>query len=217
MTTTPLTATQTQVLQHALDHTDGRIEWFPDSVKGGARKKVLDAMFNRALITPSGNSWCIAAEGYDALGVPRPGTVKVAPLEPSITDPSAHLQSVSQHGASQVLLDEMDAGDPSEVEIDAGNVFDPQIEAAVAAIERQAREEPMAVARTPRTRESSKQATVIAMLKRPDGASIPQICEATGWQSHTVRGTFAGALKKKLGLAITSSKDQGAERVYRLA
>ena len=217
MTTTQLTATQIQVLQHALDDTDGRIDWFPDSVKGGARKKVLDAMFNRALITPSGNSWCIAAEGYDALGVPRPGTVKVAPLEPSITDPSAHLQSVSQHGASQVLLDEMDAGDPSEVEIDAGNVFDPQIEAAVAAIERQAREEPMAVARTPRTRESSKQATVIAMLKRPDGASIPQICEATGWQSHTVRGTFAGALKKKLGLAITSSKDQGAERVYRLA
>jgi hypothetical protein len=217
MTTTQLTATQIQVLQHALDDTDGRIDWFPDSVKGGARKKVLDAMFNRALITPSGNSWCIAAEGYDALGVPRPGTVKVAPLEPSITDPSAHLQSVSQHGVSQVLLDEMDAGDPSEVEIDAGNVFDPQIEAAVAAIERQAREEPMAVARTPRTRESSKQATVIAMLKRPDGASIPQICEATGWQSHTVRGTFAGALKKKLGLAITSSKDQGAERVYRLA
>jgi hypothetical protein len=192
MTTIELTATQTQVLQHALDDTDGRIDWFPDSVKGGARKKVLDAMFRRALITPSGDNWCIAAEGYDALGVPRPDAITATPMEPAVIHAGPE-----QHGVS--------------------NVFDPQIEAAVAAIERHAREEPKAVARTPRTRESSKQARVIAMLKRPDGASIPQICEATGWQSHTVRGTFAGALKKKLGLAITSSKDQGGVRKYRIS
>ncbi len=69
----------------------------------------------------------------------------------------------------------------------------------------------------PRTRDNSKQAQVIAMLKRPQGATIAQICEATGWQSHTVRGTFAGALKKKLGLEITSSKEAGGERVYQIA
>lgn len=68
-----------------------------------------------------------------------------------------------------------------------------------------------------RTREGSKQATVIAMLRRTEGATIAQICEATGWQSHTVRGTMAGALKKKLGLSITSSKEQGADRTYRAA
>ena len=69
----------------------------------------------------------------------------------------------------------------------------------------------------PRTRENSKQAEVIRMLQRPEGATIAQICSATGWQAHTVRGTFAGAFKKKLGLAITSDKAQGGERVYRVA
>ncbi|MBI5920942.1 MAG: DUF3489 domain-containing protein [Betaproteobacteria bacterium] len=68
----------------------------------------------------------------------------------------------------------------------------------------------------PNTREHSKQATVIEMLQRPNGATIHEICEATGWQAHTVRGTFAGALKKKLGLNITSFKDTGASRVYRI-
>ena len=68
----------------------------------------------------------------------------------------------------------------------------------------------------PRTRENSKQAQVIAMLKRPEGTTISQICEATGWQPHTVRGTFAGAFKKKLDLSIVSDKAPGGERVYRI-
>ena len=70
----------------------------------------------------------------------------------------------------------------------------------------------------------SKQALVIEMLKRPEGVTIAQICEATGWQAHTVRGTFAGALKKKLGLAIVSEKIEGpagtpgaGQRLYRIA
>lgn len=73
-----------------------------------------------------------------------------------------------------------------------------------------------AAAKPHRTRENSKQATVIAMLRRPEGATIQQICTTTGWQQHTVRGTFAGAFKKKLGLNITSTKDEGAERTYRI-
>lgn len=68
----------------------------------------------------------------------------------------------------------------------------------------------------PRLRES-KQATVIEMLKHPGGTTIAQVCEATGWLPHTVRGTFAGAIKKKLGLPITSEKPEGGERVYRIA
>jgi hypothetical protein len=55
------------------------------------------------------------------------------------------------------------------------------------------------------------------MLQRPEGASVRQICEVTGWQAHTVRGTFAGAFKKKLGMTITSDKQQGGERIYRVA
>ena len=70
---------------------------------------------------------------------------------------------------------------------------------------------------TPVLRANSKQAQVLAMLHRPEGATLAQICACTGWQKHTVRGTFAGAFKKKLGLDISSTKDQGAERVYRIA
>ena len=73
-----------------------------------------------------------------------------------------------------------------------------------------------AAAKPRRTRDSTKQAQVIAMLRRPAGATIQQIVAATGWQAHTVRGTFAGAFKKKLGLAITSEKPEGGERVYRI-
>ncbi len=69
----------------------------------------------------------------------------------------------------------------------------------------------------PRIRAESKQATVIEMLKHPGGTTIAQVCEATGWLPHTVRGTFAGAIKKKLGLPITSEKPEGGERVYRIA
>lgn len=65
-----------------------------------------------------------------------------------------------------------------------------------------------------RTRDNTKQAAVIAMLRRPEGATIQQIVAVTGWQAHTVRGTFAGAFKKKLGLAITSTKPEDGERVY---
>nr|CUV15840.1 conserved protein of unknown function [Ralstonia solanacearum] len=55
------------------------------------------------------------------------------------------------------------------------------------------------------------------MLRHPEGATISEICKATGWQAHTVRGMFAGALKKKLGLTITSEKTSDGERVYRIA
>jgi hypothetical protein len=56
MTTIQLTHTQNQVLQYALDHNDGQVVWFPESVKGGARKKVLDGLFNRALVTTNNNT-----------------------------------------------------------------------------------------------------------------------------------------------------------------
>ena len=67
-----------------------------------------------------------------------------------------------------------------------------------------------------KTRDNSKQAQLITMLKRPKGASIDEIADALGWQHHTVRGAIAGALKKKLGLAVTSEKIDGRGRVYRM-
>jgi hypothetical protein len=65
-------------------------------------------------------------------------------------------------------------------------------------------------------RQGTKQALLIEMLQRPDGASITEIVEATSWQAHTARGAISGALKKKLGLAITSEKNPERGTVYKL-
>lgn len=70
--------------------------------------------------------------------------------------------------------------------------------------------------KAPRTRDGSKQAQLIAMLRRAKGATIDEIAEAFTWQPHTVRGAIAGALKKKLGLDVSSDKDQKRGRVYRI-
>ncbi len=67
-----------------------------------------------------------------------------------------------------------------------------------------------------KTRANSKQAKLIEMLKRPEGASIGEVAAAFGWLSHTVRGAIAGSLKKKLGLEMTSEKVEGRGRVYRI-
>ena len=73
-----------------------------------------------------------------------------------------------------------------------------------------------ASAPAPKLRENTKQAKLIIMLRRPAGATIADLAKATGWQRHTVRGVLSGALKKKLGLTVTSEKAGGEDRVYRL-
>ena len=68
---------------------------------------------------------------------------------------------------------------------------------------------------------------MIDLLKRPEGATVEQIAEATGWQHHTIRGAISGALKKKLGLTIEATRTRevgpnktgakGSSTVYRIA
>lgn len=199
MSNASLTASQEAILTTAIRDTNGRIEWFPDTIKGGARKKVLDGLFNRALITPDGEGWVVTAEAYDALGIARPriNATRVSRFEAKLDEIIANGEAAQAHDATESAHDATDA----ELEADVATAeasFTPP-------------------AKPPRTRENSKQAEVIRMLQRTDGATIRQICEATGWQQHTVRGTFAGAFRKKLGLNVTSAKEQGAERVYRIA
>ena len=65
-------------------------------------------------------------------------------------------------------------------------------------------------------RSGSKQAQVLAMLRRPKGATVASIMAATGWQKHSVRGFLAGAVRKKLGLTLISEKPDAGPRRYRI-
>lgn len=145
-----LTTTQQAILTHAHEHHDRKVEWFPETLKGGAKAKTLESLTKAGLIAQRKRAIVLTKAGYAALGIDPPSQPAKAP----------------------------------------GEI---------------------------KTRDNSKQAQVIALLKRPEGATIKQICEATGWQQHTVRGAFAGSFKKKLGLVITSNKDDNSERVYRIA
>ena len=64
-------------------------------------------------------------------------------------------------------------------------------------------------------RADSKQASVIAMLRAPAGATIAAMAGATGWQAHSVRGFLAGVVRKKLGLNLISEAGD-AGRTYRI-
>ena len=61
----------------------------------------------------------------------------------------------------------------------------------------------------------SKQATLLDLLGKPEGATLNQLMDATGWQSHSVRGFISGFIKKKRGLTIVSEKREGV-RFYGL-
>ena len=73
-----------------------------------------------------------------------------------------------------------------------------------------------AAAKAPAKHGNTKQAQLIAMLQRSEGATIDELSKKLEWQPHTVRGAIAGALKKRLKLKVSSGKEEGRGSVYRI-
>ena len=188
-----LTERQLELLTKAAQESDGCIE--PHlHLKGGVKVRMIDFFAARGLIAQVGGQWRLTTSAY------------------SVVQGQANLASIT------AAIPSPDTDTP-----------DPELEAAVSAAEAswQAVQtktmDRLTKLEASQMREGSKQALVIEMLKRPEGATIEQISEVTGWQRHTVRGTFSGALKKKLGLTIVSEKITGptgapgaGQRLYRI-
>ena len=134
------------------------------------------------------------AGGQDA----AEGNAPAEAAEPAQAAPTPALRGSLRGAAAAVLV----AWDASP----AQDATDNPISRAIEALRTTLAGKPPRAARKPGTprkpRDGTKQETVLAMLRREDGATIAQICEATGWQQHTVRGFFAG-LKKRQGIEVT--------------
>jgi hypothetical protein len=214
-----LSDTQSIILSAAAQRADGNVLPLPGSLRGGAATKVVAALLARGLIRehivdsprkadaamntiwrnlpePDGRGVLlfITAAGADAIGV-----------EPEAV-PYAFNEGTNSAG-------EPAAGAPTGADDEAS------IEAPAKRRGRPRKTAPTGadVAPAPKTRSGTKQEQVITLLRRKEGATIAQIVAATDWAPHTVRGFFAGALKKKLGLTVTSEKVEGGQRVYRIA
>jgi hypothetical protein len=197
---TKLSDTQVIILSAAAQRDDRNVLPRPGSLRGGAAAKVVGALLSRGLIAETTTDsqtradaalnriWRNEADGRAILLHITDAGLAAIGIEPEAAD-------VANRGATKA---------PVEPEPKKGRG---RKKAAPTGAD---------AAAPSKSRDGTKQATLIAMLRRPEGATVAQISEAREWQPHTVRGAFAGALKKKLGLKITSEKVKGGERIYRL-
>ena len=188
MTTIQLSDTQSVILSAACAREGGLILPITASLKGGAVDMVLTSMIKKGLIEaiPAEVGTPVWREDEDGSPLTLVATTAAYMVLGIETDVDA--DTVPEEEPATDMADEAES---------------PPTDAHVAK-----------PARKPR--EGTKQEALIAMLKRPEGASIAEIMEATAWQAHSIRGFIAGALKKKLGLNVTSEKIEGRGRVYKL-
>ncbi len=190
-----LSDTQLIILSAACAREDRRVLPLPKSLKGGAASKVIEALVAKGLIEE------VEAQKGDLVW--------------QDSNDGRRLTLVATPAADAALDGSMTDAAPAAPQPPA-KAKRARVSATPKAKARKATGAAPAPA-TPKTRPGSKQAQLIAMLKRARGASIAEIAEALDWQPHTVRGAFAGALKKKLGLTIASEPHETRGRVYRIS
>jgi hypothetical protein len=160
------------------------------------------------------------AQRPDNIALPMPKGLHGAAAKMTIT-------KMIEHGWLQEVDANLRRGEPlwretgdghgtTLVVTDAGLLaigIEPVVAKTMAAIREHAAKASEAPQPTPRS--GTKQAMLIEMLQTAEGATIGEIVAATGWLAHTARGAMSGALGKKLGLVVTSEKEEGKGRVYR--
>jgi predicted ArsR family transcriptional regulator len=190
---TKVSDTQAVILSAASQRDDGAVLPLPETlkIKGGAVNKVLGSLKAKGLIDHQG-----APRGDDP---------------PPLRITRAGLQAIG-------VETEDDASEGATPAATAPTAADADGAAPRAKRKARASAKPgkAAPGEKPTPRAGTKQAQMIELLKRPKGATVEQIAAATGWQHHTVRGAIAGALKKKLGLAVESEKIESRGRVYKI-
>jgi hypothetical protein len=191
---TKLSDTQLVILSAAAQREDRNVLPLPGSLRGGAAAKVVGALLSRELIAETTTDSQTKADAA------------LNRIWRNDEDGRAILLHITDAGLAAIGV-EPEGGDSAPEAAD---------EAPSAEVSQDTPTEPAAAPKARSPREGTKQATLIAMLRAPEGATIEEIMAATGWRSHTVRGAMAGALKKKLGLEVTSEKVEDRGRVYRL-
>jgi hypothetical protein len=186
---TQLSDTQALILSAAAQRPDNIALPLPESLRGGAAAKVVGAMLAKGLIEELEVNLRRGEPVWRETGDGHGTTLVATDAGLAAIGIAPEDANVAPAGADVARNDACATNTPTRAEI-----------------------APKAL--TPRT--GTKQAALIAMLRAPGGATIDEIVEATGWQPHTVRGAFAGALRKKLGLEVTSEKVDGRGRVYSL-
>ncbi len=218
---TKLSDAQLVVLSAACQRPDRNVLPLPERIKGGAAHKIITSLLGKQLIeeVAAGPSEPVWRDSEDDSRTTLRATVAAfralgIELEEDVAAGKEQGGGRPLNGGSAVdAVSDQQADTPAQPAT-GGDRADASTGEPTAAD---------TVPRSPtggqvrKTRPDTKQAKLVAMLQQPEGASLDEIVAATGWQAHTVRGAIAGALKKKLGLTVTSDKIGGRGRVYRVA